>query len=138
MKKFCFLIILLTALSCSNNPQSFIEHLNGYWEIDEVTLPDGTKRDYNYNATIDYFKITDSLTGYRTKLKPNFDGSYSTSNDTEVFKIIIENDSLQLYYTTPFSKWKETVLNATETQLLIQNEQKIRYLYKHYEPLDLE
>ncbi len=125
-------------LSCSNNPESYISHLNGYWEIDEVTLPDGSKRDYNFNDTIDFISITDSMTGFRKKLKPNFDGTFSTSGDEETIKLVIENDSLNLYYKTPFSQWKETVLGATENQLIIQNQNKLLYVYKRYEPLDLD
>ena len=137
MKKLIALLLITTMLSCSKNPESNIEHLQGYWEIDEVMLPDGSKRDYNYNETIDFFNITDSLTGFRKKLKPNFDGTFSTSDDAESITLVIENDSLNIYYKTQFSEWKETVLEATETQLIIQNQEQLRYIYKRYEPLDL-
>lgn len=137
MKKLIVIIYFFTFLNCSDNPESYIDHLPGYWEIDEVTLPDGTKRDYNYNETIDFFTISDSLTGFRKKLKPNFDGSFSTSEDAEAITLVIENDSLNIYYKTQFSEWKETVVKATETQLIIQNQNQLRYMYKRYEPLDL-
>ena len=138
MKKIIAVVLFISILSCQKNPETYIEHLDGYWEIDEVTLPDGSKRDYNFNDTIDFFSITDSLTGFRKKLKPNFDGSFSTSDDVEQLKLVIENDSLNIYYKTPYSEWKETVLKATEEQLIIQNQNKLRYVYKRYEPLDLE
>ena len=138
MRKVFLLLALGIIFSCSKDPETLITHLNGYWEIDEVTLPDGTKRDYNYNDTIDFLSINDSLTGFRKKMKPNFDGSFSTSNDAEALKIVIENDSLNIYYKTPYSEWKETVLDATEDKLLIQNKDKLLYLYKRYEPLVIE
>ncbi|MCB0446814.1 MAG: lipocalin family protein [Gelidibacter sp.] len=138
MKKAILLLLIVLTFGCSKNPENYIEHLNGYWEIDEVTLPDGTKRDYNYNDTIDFFSINDSLTGFRKKMKPNFDGSFSTSNDAETLKVVIENDSLNIYYQTPFAEWKETVLEATEDKLLIQNKDKLLYLYKRYEPIVIE
>ena len=138
MRKYTFLILSLILLSCSNDPNSFVKHLNGYWEIDEVTLADGSKRDYNYNDTVDYFSINDSLTGFRKKLKPSFDGTYTTSDDAEILRLKIENDSLHIYYSTPFAQWKETVLNATEDQILIINDQKIKYLYKRFEPITVE
>lgn len=137
MKKLSLLLLISVLLSCSKNPESLIKYMNGYWEIDEVTLPDGTKRDYNYNDTIDFISITDSLNGFRKKIKPNLDGTFSTSNDVESLKIVIEHDSLNVYYTTPYSKWKETVLDASDTKLLIQNKDKLLYLYKRYVPLDL-
>ena len=138
MRKVFLLLALGIIFSCSKDPETLITHLNGYWEIDEVTLPDGTKRDYNYNDTIDFLSINDSLTGFRKKMKPNFDGSFSTSNDAEALKIVIENDSLNIYYKTPYSEWKETVLDATEDKLLIQNKDKLIYFYKRYEPLVIE
>ena len=137
MKKY-IIVLLILILSCKKSPEVLITHLNGYWEIDEVTLVDGSKRDYNYNDTIDFLSINDSLVGFRKKLMPNIDGSFSTSNDAEALKIVIENDSLNIYYKTPHAEWKETVLEATKDKLLIQNKDKLLYLYKRYEPLELD
>ncbi|MEO6346953.1 MAG: lipocalin family protein [Aquaticitalea sp.] len=133
-----FLIILILAFGCSKNPKDYIEHLNGYWEIDEVTLPDGSKRDYNYNDTIDFINVTDSLTGFRKKMKPNLDGTYSVTNNEEHFKIKIENDSLNVYYKTPYAEWKETILDVTEDKMMVKNRDNLLYEYKRYEPINLE
>ena len=130
----CFLSLFW---SCSPNPEVYIPFIEGYWEIDEVTLQDGSKRTYSFNDTIDYIQLSDSLAGFRKKLKPNLTGSFETSNDVETFQIKIENDSLNLYYKTQFANWKETVLVASENELLIINKAKVRYLYKRYHPLDL-
>ncbi|MEH6538073.1 MAG: hypothetical protein V7719_16855 [Psychroserpens sp.] len=139
MRTLILLLLTLSIVSCSEDPETFIPHLDGYWEIDKVTLSDGTKRDYNFNDTIDFIEISDSLTGFRRKLKPNFSGTYETSKSVESFRIKIENDSLNIYYTTPYSNWKETVLNANETQLIIvNNTNKDVYIYKRYESLDLD
>jgi hypothetical protein len=140
MKNLHLYILLFTTIltSCSKNPETLIPHLTGYWEIDEVTLADGTKRDFNYNAMIDYISVSDSLVGFRKKLKPNFDGSFTTSEDAENLRIIIENDSLFIQYKTPYAQWREAVLNANDKQLLILNNQNVLYLYKRYEPLKLE
>lgn len=138
IRTVCVSLVFMAFFNCSNNPETFVEHIEGYWEIDEVTLKDGSKRDYNFNSTIDYIEITDSLTGFRKKLKPNFSGTFETSNDAEQLKIVLENDSLNLYYKTLFHSWKETVLNATKDELLILNANKDMYLYKRYEPINLE
>lgn len=138
MKKVLTVLILLTLTSCTNNPESFIEHLNGYWEIEEVTLADGTKKEYTYNDTVDFISINDSLIGFRKKLKPTFSGDFQTSSDAENLKVVIENNTLNLYYTTPFGNWKEIVLNVTKDKLLIENEAKVIYLYKRYQPLELD
>ncbi|WP_431135882.1 lipocalin family protein [Psychroserpens mesophilus] len=138
LKHICFVIFSFIILSCSKNPETLIPHLNGYWEIEEVTLSDGSKKTYTYNDTVDYIEITDSLTGFRTKLKPNLSGTYETSTNKERIELKIENDSLHLMYSTPYAKWKETVLNANEEQLLIVNDNKDMYLYKRYEPINIE
>lgn len=133
-----FTIIALCLTNCSKNPEIVIEHLDGYWEIEEVTLADGTKKSYTYNDTIDYIEVSDSLNGFRIKLKPLFDGSFETSKDSEQFTIKMENDSLNLYYKTPFDTWKETVLLATEDQLKVINKNKAVFLYKKFIPIELE
>lgn len=137
LKSFLPLLIIVLTFGCAKNPNTFLPHINGYWEINEVTLSDGTKRDYTHNDTIDYIELNDSLTGFRKKLKPNFSGTYQTSSDAEQVKAVFENDSLFLEYTTPYNTWKETVLDATENRLLILNANKVQYLYKRYQPLDL-
>jgi len=135
MKRLFLFAITVFTISCSNNPKDFIPYLEGYWEIDEATLPDGTKKIYNYNDTVDYIQISNSLTGFRKKLKPNINGTFQTSSDVEHLKLKIENDSLNIYYSTPYAQWKETVLSASENELLVINKAKVRYLYKRYQPL---
>ncbi|MDG5491504.1 hypothetical protein [Psychroserpens sp. SPM9] len=139
MKKLVLLCFAILIFSCSHQPETFIPHLNGYWEIDEVTLNNGSKRDYTYNDTIDYIEVTDSLSGFRRKLKPNLLGTYETSKSVETFQLKIENDSLNIYYTTPYAQWKETVLYADESQLkIVNNTNKDVYIYTRYEPIDLD
>ena len=137
-KYLLYILGILFLNSCSNNPETFVEHLEGYWEIEEVTLADGSKKSYTYNDTVDYIEISDSLAGFRIKVKPLFDGSYETSKDSEQFTIKIENDSLNLYYKTPFDTWKETVLLATEDQIKVINKNKAVFLYKRFIPIDIE
>ena len=62
MKKYIGLICICI-MSCSENPETYIEHINGYWEIEEVILSDGTKKEYKFNETIDYIEVNDSLKG---------------------------------------------------------------------------
>lgn len=136
MKNLINLLLLFLILSCSNHSESFIPYIEGYWEIDEVTLPGGLKKAYTYNDTIDYIEMSDSLIGNRRKLRPGLNGGFETSGDLETFHLKIENDSLNVYYETPFAAWKETILSASQDQLLIINQAKVRYLYKRYQPID--
>ena len=137
MKRFAILLLIFINISCKKNPEDFIKHINGYWEIEKAILASGEKHDYNYNEYIDYFQASDSLTGFRKKLKPTLRGTFETTKDSENFILKIENDSLNIYYSTKFSNWKETILLATNHELKIMNAHKDVFLYKKYEPLKL-
>ena len=137
--KTCFYVLLLSLVcGCQTNPETYVPYLDGYWEIDRVELYDGQIKQFNVNKTVDFITVTDSLTGIRKKLNPNFNGTYTTSNNYESFKVLLENDSLHLIYSTPFATWKESVLFADESKLRVINQNKDVFLYRKYIPLNLE
>lgn len=138
MKRLAILLISLIYLNCSKNPESYIQYLDGYWEIEKVILASGEEHNYSYNEFIDYFKLTDSLTGFRKKLKPALNNTFEASDDLEYFKLKIEHDRLYIYYHTNFSKWEEIILQASETELKIINKEKNIYIYKPYKTLNLD
>lgn len=137
-KSTLIVAIGLLVLSCSKNPENYIQHLEGYWEIQEVTMADGSKKEYKFNETIDYISVNDSLKGYRKKLKPGINDTYFTSDDAETIQLKIEDNQLNMYYTTPYANWKETVLEATSEQLRVINKDENVYLYKRYVPIKLD
>jgi hypothetical protein len=138
MKKLIIILVLITTISCSQNSENYTKHISGYWEIESVTLQDGSKRDYKINQTIDYFFVSDSLTGFRKKLQPNFRGTYTGSDNVERFKLAVKNRQLLIQYETPFNKWEETILFANKTELQIKNADNIIYLYKRFEPINIQ
>jgi hypothetical protein len=138
MKKFLILLLAISILSCSKNPEEHLEFIDGYWEIEKVIFTNGDVKAYKYNETIDYIKINDSLKGFRKKLKPGLNSKYITSQDVEGITVKIENDSLNLYYKTPYANWKETVLKANENSLKVLNDRETIYLYKRYKPIELD
>lgn len=136
-KVFLFVLGLYLLNSCEKDSQMLIENLNGYWEIETVTFPNGEIKEYKYNDLIDYISINDSLQGFRKKIKPSFDGTFSITNDAEGITMKIENDSLNLYYSTPYASWKETIIDVSENHLKLINQNKNVYLYKRYKAIDL-
>ncbi len=138
MKRFFGLILVFVITSCSQNPEEYLEHINGYWEIEEVQFTNGDVKPYKYNESIHYISINDRLIGFRKKLKPGFNSKYITSKDAEGITAKIENNSLNLYYKTPYTNWKETVLKADENSLKVINDRETIYLYKRYEPIELD
>jgi hypothetical protein len=132
------ILALVSVLGCSKNPEVYIQHIEGYWEIEKVTLSNGFEKNYKYNETIDYISINDSLKGFRKKMTPGINDTYFTTDDAEAITLKIENNALNIYYTTPYANWKETVLEATPKNLKIINENKDVYLYKRYTPINLD
>ena len=107
------------------------DKLGGYWGIESVQLHNGSIKDFSINAVVDFVEISEEK-GVRTKVAPQFDGSFVNNGTAEKFQLIVENDSLNLYYTTPFDSWKETVLVATDSVLKILNRDSKIYTYKKF------
>jgi transcription elongation factor len=138
MKRISVLLVIISVVSCSSSPERYLEHINGYWEIEEVIFTDGNKKVYEYNETIDYISVNDSLKGFRKKLKPGFNSKYIASEYTEGITVKIENDSLNFYYKTPFGNWKETVIMANREQLKVVNDRETIYIYKRHKTITLD
>ncbi len=137
MKKLFFVLLLALCTACTKeDPNSFKKHINGYWEIDRVVLSTGEKKEYNFNQSIDFFELKDTI-GTRKKVQPKIDGNFIITRDSETFVVKIENDSLRMYYTTPLDSWKETVISAKENQIIIKNEAGNMYFYKRYQKIEL-
>lgn len=127
------LALVLVLSSCANpNFQDMRSNMNGYWEIQSVTLKDGTIKNFNISTTIDYIEILNDSMGLRKKVAPKLDGSFSINKSSERFVIAIEADNLRLHYTTPFSNWKETVVYVDDEILVIVNDEEKVYSYKRF------
>ena len=135
MKKLCYYFMFaLLLISCGQDPEEKLQHLNGYWEIEKVEIAKDSVREYSMNGIVDYFHF-DKGEGFRKKVRPQLDGKYLITDDTEKMEARIENDSLSLYYSTPYSSWKETVLKADEDELVLENEWGKIYYYKKFTPI---
>lgn len=134
MKKACFYLMLILLISCGQDPEEKLQHLNGYWQIEKVEMAEDSIREFSMNGIVDYFHFENGE-GFRKKVRPQLDGKYLITQDAEKMEARIENDSLNLYYSTPFSSWKETVLKANEQELVLKNEWGKTYYYKKFTPL---
>lgn len=135
MKNAIFGFLLgMILLSCNtDSSREKVDNLNGYWEITKAELPEGITKEFKYSEIVDFIEV-DSLTGFRKKVRPQIDGSFITTNDEEVFEVKLENDSINLYYTTPYANWKETVISSEENELVVINPRGIIYTYKRFTP----
>ena len=137
MKHLIVFFSLIILSSCSNSPEIEVSNINGYWEIEEVIQADGSSHVFKINETVDYFKINDSLSGFRQKMKTDADNNYTPVTEKEIIKIITENDSLKVHYQTPFSDWKETIIELNNDRFKVVNQHQNVYIYKRYIPLNL-
>ena len=141
IKGVFFFVVSIILLSCNKqDPKEQIQFLEGYWEIDKVEISPDSTITYRMSENIDYFELSDSSksSGQRTKLRPQMDSTFKTTNSAEKIDLKIEEDSLRIYYKTPYDNWKETVLEASEENLVIKNAQNKIYYYKKYSPINIE
>jgi len=132
------LVVVLSVLTCSENPEMFIPHLEGYWEIKQVKKEGKVVKEYNISTTVDYFKVNDDLTGFRKKVTPSLDGKFTVTDDESPFVLKVENNKLYIYYTVNNITFKESIEHATEEELVITNDEGFKYIYKPFESLNLE
>ncbi len=137
MGRFVPVVLILIFTGCKereNVSKRDLDHLNGYWEIEKVVLPDGAVKVYGANTTIDFFEVKGSQ-GYRKKVQPKIDGSFATSDDAESFTLIEDNGVFSIHYENAFSEWTERIEKITHNKLALVNEENISYHYKRFQPL---
>lgn len=131
------LFIALLFAGCQKEIEaSDITKINGYWEIKQVILPDGEKKDYSINETFDYFEIKNNK-GFRKKVMPQFDGTFLTNDIAEGVEVKKIKDKYYLYYTTSYAKWNEELLSVSNNELVIVNSLKNEYHYKRATPINI-
>ena len=136
--KIVFLLITLLIISCEKpNPEAQKQNLSGYWEIKTVKMPDGEKKEFNMNTVIDYIEVKGNK-GNRNKVSPKFDGTFTSNGVLENFTLKIEDDSLRMYYKTPFDEWKETVIEAKDSTLTVINRDNKIYTYSKFRKFDFK
>ncbi|GAB2774843.1 lipocalin family protein [Salinimicrobium soli] len=131
-KHFLTLFLTLFLFSCTSTEEK-IHNLNGYWEIQKAELPEGITKEFKFSEIVDYIQVEENE-GFRKKVRPQLGGGFLTSDDRENFEVKVENDSINLYYRTPYNEWKESVLSSEENELVILNQQGIIYTYKRFTP----
>ena len=130
MKRILLLIVLGSVFSCKQKiTDADISNLNGYWEIEKVELPDGDKKEYKVNETIDFFKIEGNK-GFRKKVMPQLDGTYLTNDIQEDIVIEVKDGDALIHYKTTYASWQEEIIELTKDKLVVKNEQDLEYHYK--------
>ena len=130
MKKIILFLVFGLFLSCKQSiSESDLQNLNGYWEIEKVELPDGDKKEYKVNETIDFFKITDKK-GFRSKVMPQIDGTYLTNDLKEDVVVVLKDGDATIQYKTNYANWNEEIIELSTDKLVVKNQQDFEYHYK--------
>lgn len=130
MKKIILFLVFGLFLSCKQSiSETDLQNLNGYWEIEKVELPDGDKKEYKVNETIDFFKINDKK-GFRSKVMPQIDGTYLTNDLKEDVIIVLKDGDATIQYKTNYANWNEEIIELSKDKLVVKNQQDLEYHYK--------
>lgn len=137
MKNGIASLVILLMLACSTKPtKEQLPLLNGYWEIKEVTFPNGQQKKYAISTTVDYFELK-GTEGYKKKMNPKLNGTYDTSDDAEFFKVEEKEGRFFLHYKNALSDWEEELLELDKDSYRIKNQEGITYFYERYEAINI-
>lgn len=137
-KAFPLFLVALFFVSCKQHiDEKDLVKMNGYWEIEKAELPDGSKKEYKVNTTIDFFEIKGKK-GFRKKVMPQLDGTYLMNDLSENIEVLNNDGDLVLSYATPYAKWKEEIISLSDEKLVVKNDQDIEYHYKKSKPFSVK
>ncbi|MET3029056.1 lipocalin family protein [Flavobacterium sp. UW10123] len=134
---FAILFFALLVAGCKQEikPADIVK-LNGYWEIEKVVFEKGEEKEYKMNETFDFFQIKNNK-GLRTKVMPQFDGTFLTTDTFENVSVRFADEQVFLDYKTKYTKWSEEIISLSDDKLVVKNPQKIEYHYKKAGPVNL-
>jgi len=144
MKRIISIFTFLLLVSCQSEiKKEDLSKLNGYWEIKEVSMPSGEKKDYKVNETIDYFELRQAqldnqMVGFRQKVMPRFDGKFGTNDIKEELKIIEKDAHFFIEFKTNYGKWQEEIITLEDSTLVLKNKEELIYEYKRHIPFSLK
>ncbi|MDG1394135.1 MAG: lipocalin family protein [Flavobacteriaceae bacterium] len=135
MKQLLALLLIISLNSCRSDVTTYIPFIEGYWEIVSVTKDQNKIKEFKISGSIDYFKVNENLSGYRKKVTPRFDGAFEMSQHQSEFTLSVDKDQLWIQYDNNAVFFREEIIRANESSLIISNNDGFIYTYKPYEPL---
>jgi hypothetical protein len=135
VKQLLALLLIISLNSCRSDVTTYIPFIEGYWEIVSVTKDQNKIKEFKISGSIDYFKVNENLSGYRKKVTPRFDGAFEMSQHQSEFTLSVDKDQLWIQYDNNAVFFREEIIRANESSLIISNNDGFIYTYKPYEPL---
>lgn len=137
MKQLLTLFTVVLFTSCGSNISDQLIHIEGYWNIENVTLPDGSEREFPFSNHMDHFEIEGKL-GIKYRVSPTYDGGFVNYGSPVNFTCEELDGELQLLFKDGEQSYTQTLVKATETELVLQHENGTIYTYSSYDPNDEE
>ncbi|CAI8189167.1 MAG: Uncharacterised protein [Formosa sp. Hel1_33_131] len=135
MKQLLALLLIISLNSCKSDVTTYIPFIEGYWEIVSVTKDQKKVKEFKISGSVDYFKVNEDLSGYRKKVTPRFDGAFEMSQHQSEFTLSVDESQLWIQYDNNAVFFREEIIRANESSLIISNNDGFIYTYKPYEPL---
>ena len=130
LNKILFVFLFITIYGCKPNVAlEDLKHLNGYWEITKVEMPDGDEKEFKINESIDFIHFEDKK-GFRVKVIPQIDGGLLSNKTKENFNIIEKESVLYFLYKTEYASWEEEIITINTEELVVKNSNDLVYFYK--------
>lgn len=136
MKSIFYSILLILLVACQSKPNpDDLQHLNGYWEIEHVSFPDGTKKEYQVNEWIDKIQLKENK-GWRQKVQPQVNGSFIKNDIKEIIQVLDSNDCYYLKTKATYTVWTDKLISVSKDTYIVENDSKIQYKYKRFVPYE--
>ncbi|MGB5982373.1 MAG: lipocalin family protein [Nonlabens sp.] len=125
------LIGALMLTSCEKDPNKQIAQLEGYWNIEEVKLPDGNTKEFPFSNHMDYFEINGNK-GMKHRVSPRYDGTFVNYGSPVPFKWEAIDGTLTLNFAEGDNAYQQTLESVTEEELVLLHENGTTYTYTSY------
>lgn len=122
--------VSLIIFSCKKQNYN-INFINGYWEIVSVSKNNMNIKKYPFSNSVDYFEITNDLSGFRKKVKPKIDGDFNITLHQINFEIQKNKNEILLIYGKG-KNFIEKILSLDSLNLKLENNEGYIFEYKKF------
>ncbi|GAK75841.1 hypothetical protein JCM19296_1433 [Nonlabens ulvanivorans] len=132
MRNLILLLILISVTACSNNSKEMVNAMEGYWNIEMVTLPDGSEREFPFSNHMDHFEI-EGYNGVKNRVSPTYDGGFINYGSPVAFTWEVVDQDVVLTFKDGDSRYQQTLKKCNGSTLILLHDNGTEYIYKAHE-----
>lgn len=130
MKKSIILLVCLVVFSCKDKVTiNSIDKIKGYWQISKVETAQGDEKDYPVNENYEYFDIKNKV-GFHKKVRWQPMGTFLVDDLQEKMVASEKEGELVLDFSSNFGKHSETVIELSDSLLVLESKEGANFYYK--------